>query len=72
MVSDIKNDEEVGERYMTIEEVIEYEKDDSYEKGHSDGVSVGMKAGISTGIDGCIRACHKFGKSDAEIIEVLM
>ena len=68
VVSDIKNDEEVGERYMTIEEVIEYEKDDSYEKGHSDG----MSAGISTGIDGCIRACRKFGKSDAEIIEVLM
>ena len=64
MVSDIKNDEEVGERYMTIEEVIEYEKDDSYEKGHSDGVS--------TAIDDCIRACRKFGKSDAEIIEVLM
>ena len=68
VVSDIKNDEEVGERYMTIEEVIEYEKDDSYEKGHSDG----MSAGISTGINGCIRACRKFGKSDAEIIEVLI
>ena len=72
VVSDIKNDEEVGERYMTIEEVIEYEKDDSYEKGHSDGMSAGISTGISTGINGCIRACRKFGKSDAEIIEVLI
>lgn len=69
VVSDIKNDEEVGERYMTIEEMIEYEKDYSYEKGHIAGMSAGMSAGL---IDGTIRTCRKFGKSDAEIIEVLM
>ena len=68
VVSDIKNDEEVGERYMTIEEVIEYEKEDSYNKGHT----AGMNAGMSAGIDGCIRAFRKFGKSNAEIIKVLM
>ena len=49
---------------QTIEEVIEYEKDDSYGKGHSDG--------MNAGIEGCIHACRKFGNSDAEIIEVLM
>ena len=73
VVSDIKNDEEVGERYMTIEEMIEYEKDYSYEKGHIAGMSAGMSVGMSAGlIDGTIRTCRKFGKSDAEIIEVLM
>ena len=61
-----------AENALTIEEVIEYEKDDSYEKGHSDGMSAGISTGISTGINGCIRACRKFGKSDAEIIEVLI
>ncbi len=69
VVSDIKNDEEVGERYMTIEEMIEYEKDYSYEQGHIAGMSAGMSAGL---IDGTIRTCRKFGKSDAEIIDVLM
>ena len=68
VVSDIKNNEEAGERYMTIEEVIEYEKDDSYEKGHTDGVNMGMNAGI----DGCIRAFRKRGIDDTEIIEILV
>jgi hypothetical protein len=53
----IRNNEEVGERYMTWEDVIEYEKRDSYE------------AGMETGF---IKACREFGKSNDEIIHLLI
>ena len=57
----IRNNEEVGERYMTWEDVIEYEKRDSYEAG----MEVGMEAGF-------IKACREFGKSNDEIIPLLI
>lgn len=47
VVSRIKNDEEVGEHNMTWEDVIEYEKRDSYE------------AGLEEGINKFISACRK-------------
>ena len=57
----IRNNEEVGERYMTWEDVIEYEKRDSYEAG--------MEAGMEAGF---IKACSEFGKSNDEIIPLLI
>lgn len=57
IVSDIRNNEEVGERYMTLEELIRYEKHDSYEEGI---------------IKGFISANREFGKSDEEIIQILI
>ena len=57
----IRNNEEVGERYMTWEDVIEYEKRDSYEAG--------MESGMETGF---IKACREFGKSNDEIIHLLI
>lgn len=61
VVSSIKNNEEVGERYMTLEDVIEYEKRDSFEEGHNIGL-----------IEGFISASREFGKSDNEIIQSLI
>ena len=56
----IRNNEEVGERYMTWEDVIEYEKRDSYE------------AGLEQGINALISTCRELGVSNEEIIAKLM
>ena len=60
----IRNNEEVGERYMTWEDVIEYEKRDSYEDGRKSGLEQGINALIST--------CRELGVSNEEIIAKLM
>ena len=72
VVSNIKNNEEVGERYMTMEEMIQYEKNESFEKGHAAGRAEGHAAGRAEGIQVSIRMCRKFGKTDEETIEELM
>ena len=56
----IRNNEEVGERYMTWEDVIEYEKRDSYE------------AGLEQGIIALISTCRELCVSNEEIIAKLM
>lgn len=61
VVSRIKSDEEAGEHYMTWEDVIEYEKRDSFKAGHEAGA-----------IDGFISASRKLGKTDEEIINLLI
>ena len=68
VVSRIKSDEEAGEHYMTWEDVIEYEKRDSFEAGREEG----LQAGIETGINNFISACRKMNQSDNDIINLLM
>ena len=64
VVSDIKNDREVGERYMTLDDVINYEKRDSYIEG--------KKSGIEEGVEKFISACRKMKHSDDDIINLLI
>lgn len=64
----IRNNEEVGERYMTWEDVIEYEKRDSYE----DGRKSGLEQGLEQGINALISTCRELGVSNEEIIAKLM
>ena len=61
VVSRIKGDEEAGERYMTLEDVIDYEKEESYNTGREEGSVLGF-----------ISACREFGKTDEEIINLLI
>lgn len=68
VVSDIKKDREVGERYMTLDDVINYEKRDSY----YEGVEEGKKVGIEEGADKFISACRKMKCSDDDIINLLI
>lgn len=68
VVSGIKKDREVGERYMTLDDVINYEKRDSY----NEGVEEGKKAGIEEGVDKFISACRKMKHSDDDIINLLI
>lgn len=64
VVSGIKKDREVGERYMTLDDVINYEKRDSYIEG--------KKSGIEEGVDKFISACRKMKHSDDDIINLLI
>ena len=57
VVSGIKKDREVGERYMTLDDVINYEKRDSFEDGKYNGF---------------ISACRKMNHSDDDIINQLI
>ena len=47
IISNIKSKEDVGERYMTLQEMIDYEKRDSYEDGLKNGLNNGIKASIN-------------------------
>ena len=64
VVSDIKNDRDVGEHYMTLDDVINYEKRDSFNEGR--------KAGVTEGADKFISACRKMNHSDDDIINLLI
>ena len=68
----IRNNEEVGERYMTWEDVIEYEKRDSYEDGRKSGLEQGLEQGLGQGINALISTCRELGVSNEEIIAKLM
>ena len=76
VVSGIKKDREVGERYMTLDDVINYEKRDSFnegvERGRKAGLEEGRKAGVDEGADKFISACRKMNHSDDDIINLLI
>ena len=61
ILNGIRNNEEVGERYMTWEEMMEYEKRDSYEAGRISGREEGREEGF-------VLALRKLGVSDDVII----
>lgn len=53
---------------MTLQEMIEYEKEESYKEGISEGIS----KGISDGIAALIHTCREFNISDEQILESVM
>ena len=57
---------------MTWDDVIEYEKRESFEAGHEAGLEEGLQAGMETGINNFIAACRKMNQSDNDIINLLM
>lgn len=64
VVDSIKGNEEVGERFMTLGEMIKYEKRDSYEEGRSAGYSEGHDTGYSKGRDAGYTEGHDTGYSE--------
>ena len=64
IVNEIKNSREVGDKFMTLQEMIEYEKEESYKEGISEGIS----KGISDGIAALIHTCREFNISDEQIL----
>lgn len=65
IVGNIKKSHETEDRYMTLQEMIDYEKDDSYK----DGLRVGVQQGLQQGI---IRSCQKLNITKEKTVETLM
>jgi len=63
IVDKVKARSDVKERYMTLQEVIDYEKRDSYEEGVEIGRAEGIAEGIAVGIiQGTISTYKSFGQ----------
>ncbi len=60
IVGNIKHSRETEDRYMTLQEMIDHEKEDSY------------KAGMQQGIQGIIRTCQKLKQTKENTVETLM
>ena len=52
IISNVKSKEDVGERYMTLQEMIDYEKRDSYEDGLKNGIMATINICKSLNLDG--------------------
>lgn len=51
IVTGIRSDAMKGEKYMTLHDMIEFEKEESFDEGYEEGVSVGEARGIAQGIE---------------------
>ena len=60
IISNVKSKEDIGERYMTLQEMIDYEKRDSYEDGREDGIK------------GSIHICKSLNLDKAQTKEKLL
>lgn len=60
IVNQIKSDTDVKERYMTLQDVIDYEKRDSYNEGRDEGIK------------GVINICKSFHLNKHETISRIM
>jgi len=65
IVGNIKHSRETEDRYMTLQEIIDHEKDYSFK----DGVRVGVQQGIRQGI---IRTCQTLNQTKEATIEALI
>ncbi len=68
IVDEVKSRREVGERYMTLQDMIDFEKEESYITGREAGRKEGRKEGIFT----VIYVCHKVGISKEETKDILI
>lgn len=72
IVDAIKSDRKVGERYMSMEKMIESAKYHSYNLGRENGLSEGLEAGIEVGIHALMSSLNGLGVSKADIKSQLL
>lgn len=68
IVDVVKSDPEERRRYMGIMGVIDYEKRDAYDIGHSNGFEDGLEEGIQK----AIKVCKKLGNDENKTREAIM
>ncbi len=68
IVENTKHKQEVGKRYMTLQDMIDYEKKESFE----DGVAVGREEGREEGMLAFIRFAKELNLHAEQILEQLM
>ena len=71
IVNTIKGDSKVGERYMSMQTVMYYEKKMSYEEGEEHGIQLGEKRGIQLGEERLAKKLAELGV-DPDIIKQAM
>ena len=84
IVGNIKHSSETEDRYMTLQEIIDHEKDSSYSDGVRAGVQQGMQQGLQQGLEqgmqqgleqgmqqGIIRTCQNLNQTKEKTIETL-
>ena len=68
IVENAKHNQEVGKRYMTLQDMIDYEKKESFE----DGVALGREEGREEGIWALISSLKELDIPDEQILNQLM
>ncbi len=68
LVDDIKHREGIGERYMTLGEMIEYERAESYENG----VEAGRQEGRQEGMEILVKSHFECNIPETKTIQILM
>ncbi len=68
IVENAKHNQEVGKRYMTLQDMIDYEKKESFE----DGVALGREEARNEGISALISSLKDLNIPSAQILEQLM
>ena len=76
IVTSIKENEERRNRYMTLKEMIQFEKEESYDEGYDEGVAFGktrgIEQGINTGIIIHISSLREFNIQEEQILDNVM
>ncbi|MBQ8527353.1 MAG: Rpn family recombination-promoting nuclease/putative transposase [Lachnospiraceae bacterium] len=72
IVGSIKRSHETEDLYMTLQEIIDHEKDYSFNDGVRVGVQRGIQQGIQQGIQSIIRTCQKLKQTKESTIETLV
>lgn len=68
IVGNIKHSHETEDHYMTLQEIIDYEKDYSF----NDGLQTGVQQGIQQGIQGIVRTCQNLDQTKEKTKETLI
>ena len=72
IVEQVKNNRKVGEQYMTLQEMINYEKEEARQEARAEGLAEGRAEGLAEGrletIGSAMKACKNLGATDEQII----
>lgn len=67
IVTSIKDDKERRDRYMTLHEMIQFEKEESYNEGVAEGIVQGIGRGIQQGITIYISSLREYNIAEEQI-----
>lgn len=68
IVGTVKRSRETEDRYMTLQEIIDHEKDFSYQ----DGLQDGLEQGLERGLQQIVRTCQSLNQTKEKTIEMLI
>ena len=72
IVETVKGNRELGERFMTVQDIIYYEKKESFEEGINEGIQQGIQQTREENILVLMDSLKELGISEEQIVEKLM